>query len=215
MSMRALFVSAFILLTFLTGSTQQKDDNQELQKKYKVFNRILTAGSIAGSIHLNEAGGPGIAWLTGQGFSYGVLEFDVKGKDAFQQSFVGIAFHGLNDTTYEAIYFRPFNFQSTDPVRKSRAVQYIANPLYDWPKLREVYPNKYEQPVSPSPDPNDWFHVRITVETKMVSVYVNGISRPVLVIEPLVPLNGNQIGYWVGNGSGADWKNLTITPAKQ
>src|SRR6202035_5510356 len=108
----------------------------ELQKKYKVVNRIISPGTITGSVHLNEAENPGIAWITGQEFTYGVIELDVKGKDPFQQSFVGIAFHGLNDSTYEAIYFRHFNFQSTDAVRKAHAVQYIADPQYDWPKLR-------------------------------------------------------------------------------
>jgi hypothetical protein len=215
MNMRALIISASILLTLLNCSSQQKGDSQELQKKYKVVNRIISPGTITGSIHLNEGENPGIAWIAGQEFTYGVIELDVKGKDAFQQSFVGIAFHGLNDTTYEAIYFRPFNFQSADPVRKAHAVQYIANPLYDWPKLRAAYPNKYEQPVSPPPDPDDWFHVRITVETKKISVYVNNNNNAALVVEPLVPLNGKQIGYWVGNGSAGDWKNLTITAAKR
>ncbi|MDP9042313.1 MAG: hypothetical protein M3N30_10055 [Bacteroidota bacterium] len=213
--MWTLNVSAFILLTISNCSGQQKADGQGLQTKYKVVNRIISQETTTESIHLNEAPGSGIAWITGQEFTYGVIEFDLKGKDAFQQSFVGIAFHGFNDTTYESVYFRPFNFQTTDPVRKAHAVQYIANPLYDWPKLRADYPNKYEQPVSPSPDPNDWFHVRIVVETKKISVYINANNQPSLVVEPLMPLYGNQIGYWVGNGSAGDWKNLIITPAKQ
>jgi hypothetical protein len=212
--MRDLIVAHSILLIALSCYSQQKANSKEFQNKYKVVNRIITPGAMTGSVHLNEAEGPGIAWISGQEFSYGVIEFDVKGKDDFQRSFVGFAFHGLNDTTYEAVYFRPFNFQSADPVRKLHAVQYIANPLYDWPKLREAYPNKYEQPVTPPPDPNDWFHVRITVEQNKISVYVNTNIKPVLVVEPLVPLNGKQIGYWVGNGAGGDWKNITITPAK-
>lgn len=215
MNKQAFFFSATILLTVLNCSSLQKAHGQELQKRYKVINRTITPGMTTGSVHLNEVEGPGIAWLTGREFSYGVIEFDVKGKDAFQRSFVGFAFHGLNDTTYEAIYFRPFNFQTTDPARKAHAVQYIANPLYDWPKLRADYPNKYEQPVSPSPDPNDWFHVRIMVDAKRISVYVNANNNPALVVEPLVPLQGKKVGYWVGNGSGGDWKNVTVIPAKQ
>ena len=214
MNTRSFIVTASLLLIISNCSGQQKTDGEELQKKYKVVNRTISPGTLAGSVHLNEAEGPGIAWIRGEEFSYGEIEFDVKGKDAFQQSFVGFAFHGLNDTTYEAIYFRPFNFQSADPARKVHAVQYIADPLYDWPKLRADFPNKYEQPVSPSPDPNDWFHVRLTVEAKKISVYVNGNSKPALVVEPLVPLRGKQTGYWVGNGSGGDWKNLRLTPPK-
>ena len=214
MRIHALIITALILLTIAECSGQQKTDGGELQKKYKVVNRSISPGALAGSLHLNEAEGSGIAWIRGQEFSYGVIEFDVKGKDAFQKSFVGFAFHGLNDTTYEAVYFRPFNFQSTDAGRKSHAVQYIANPLYDWPKLRADYPNKYEQPVSPAPDPNDWFHVRIAVESNKISVFVNSDNKPALVVEPLVPLRGKQMGYWVGNGSAGDWKNLRITNAK-
>jgi hypothetical protein len=178
-----------------------------------VFNRTISSGTVPGAVHLNEADNEGIAWINGQSFAYGVIEFDIRGKDLLQKSFVGIAFHGLNDTAYEAIYFRPFNFRSTDPARKTHAVQWVASPQYDWSKLRTEFPNKYEQPVSPAPDPNDWFHARIVVDSKKISVYVNNNSSPSLVVEPLVPLRGKQIGYWVGNGSAGDWKNLTIKTA--
>ena len=214
MNIRFLFTSSLILLSTLKSFGQQDVISESLQKKYTVFNRVISAGPDNGGVHLNEEEGPGIAWITGQEFSHGTIELDIKGKDLLQKSFVGFAFHGLNDTTYEAIYFRPFNFQSTDPVRKLHAVQYIAGPLYDWSKLRTEYPGKYEQPVSPVPDPNDWFHARITIEPKKISVYVNGNSNPSLVVEPLVPMRGKHIGYWVGNNSAGDWKNLKITPAK-
>jgi hypothetical protein len=202
-------------ISAIQGFGQQSNNDQELQNKYRVINRTINPGTSPGSVHLNEADGPGIAWIREEKFTEGTIEFDIKGKDAFQQSFVGIAFHGLNDTTYEAIYFRPFNFRSTDPNRKAHAVQYIANPQYDWPKLRALYPNKYEQPVSPPPDPNDWFHARIVVEPKKISVFVNANNKPALVVEPLVSPEGSQIGFWVGNGSSGDWKNLTITRGKQ
>jgi hypothetical protein len=183
---------------------------QDLKQQYKVVNRSLIPGPDSGSIHLNEVDGVGIAWLSGKEFTTGSIEFDVKGKDILQHSFVGIAFHGVDDTTYEAVYFRPFNFRATDPVRKAHAVQYIANPTYDWPKLRADYPNKYEQPLSPAPDPDQWIHVRILVESKKVSVYVNDSKVPALTVEPLVNLKGKKIGFWAGNTSGGDWKNLRM-----
>ena len=34
-----------------------------------------------------------------------------------------------------------------------------------------------------------------------------------LVVEELVVFKGRQIDFWVGNGSGGDWKNLKITHA--
>jgi hypothetical protein len=180
---------------------------------FTVVNRTLSIGS-NGSLHLNDVDNAGVAWLNNTRFKNGTIEFDVKGNDKPQGSFVGIAFHGLKDTTYECVYFRPFNFLSADPVRKSHGVQYIAVPKYDWPLLREQYPNKYEQAVVPAPDPNAWFHVRITVTPKKVSVYVNGVQKAMLEVGPLTNTGGTKIGYWVGNGSPGDWKNLKITDAK-
>jgi hypothetical protein len=206
MSVKACLSIAIWLMVCPRSFGQQKAP----QDAYKVVNRTVTSDGGVGSIHLNEVEGVGIAWIKGREFKEGIIEFDIKGKDAFQQSFVGFAFHGLNDTTYEAVYFRPFNFQSTDPARKLHAVQYIANPTYDWPKLRADYPNKYEQPISPVPDPNGWFHAKIIVTNQKISVFVNGVGQPCLTVIPLVHLAGRQVGYWVGNGSGGDWKNLQI-----
>src|ERR1041385_2764141 len=87
-------------------------------------------------VHLSEASGEGAAYLPGVEFANGLIEFDVRGKDVQQQSFLGIAFHGLDDQTYDAVYFRPFNFKAADPVRHAHAVQYIAQPTYTWQKLR-------------------------------------------------------------------------------
>jgi len=178
-----------------------------------VVNRHLSF-STDGSLHLDEADNAGFAWLNNRQFTYGTIEFDVKGNDKLQGSFVGIAYHGLNDSTYECVYFRPFNFMADDPVRKSHGVQYIAVPKYDWPVLREQHPNKYEQAVMPAPNPNAWFHVRITIGAKKVNVYVNGVPKAALEVEPLVKTGGTKIGYWVGYSSPGDWKNLKITDEK-
>jgi hypothetical protein len=180
---------------------------------FVVFNRQLGFGA-DGSIHLNGVDNEGIAWIKNKQFKNGTIEFDVKGNDKMQGSFVGVAFHGVNDKTYEAVYFRPFNFLSADAVRKSHGVQYLAVPDYDWPLLREKYPNKYEQAIIPAPDPNAWFHVRITVAPKSISVYVNNVQKAMLEVEPLTNTGGTKIGYWVGNGSPGDWKNLKITNTK-
>jgi len=81
-----------------------------------------------------------IVWLKGFSFSTGIVEVDLRGKNVFQQSFLGIAFHGVDTTAYDAIYFRPFNFQSPDTLRKKHTVQYISQPDYPWEKLRAEYP---------------------------------------------------------------------------
>jgi hypothetical protein len=204
--LRALVVS-LLLFCFMQANLLHA---QDMQKQYTVVNRSLTGGNDAGGIHLDEVDGVGIAWINGKKFTRGTIEFDIRGKDKMQGSFVGFAFHGVNDSTYEAIYFRPFNFRAADPVRKGHAVQYIASPKYDWPKLRADFPNKYEQPVSPAPDPDQWFHVRITVADEKISVYINNGDQPSLTVIPLAKTGGKMIGYWVGNTSGGDWKNLRV-----
>lgn len=183
------------------------------QGEYAIYNRHFTVNA-TGVAHMDEAPGDGIAWVKAQAFTEGTIEVDVKGKDVFQQSFVGIAFHGVDDSSFEAIYFRPFNFHSPDPARVFHAVQYVAPPVYDWSKLRQEHPNQYEKPVSPAPDPNDWFHVKIEVSAHLVRVFVNGAGKASLEVVPIVQRPGRKIGYWVGNGSGGEWKNLHITSKK-
>jgi len=176
--------------------------------EYTVVNRSFS--NDRGILHMNEAHGPGIAWIKGVSFTEATIEFDVKGRDVQQQSFVGFAFHGVNDSTYEAIYFRPFNFRSTDPVRKGHSVQYVAEPEYDWKLLRDKFPNKYEQPVLPVPEPNDWFHAKIVVGASRVEVFVNGSTVASLIVEPLVHWNGQLAAFWCGESSDGSWRNLRI-----
>jgi len=194
----------FILLCFVAAGVAVFGQ----KAGYTVVNRSLTDDGKV--IHLGAAEGDGKVWFKGLDFAEGTIEFDIKGKDVQQQSFVGFAFHGVNDSTYEAIYFRPFNFRATDPVRKGHAVQYVAPPQYDWSVLRAKFPNKYEQPVSPVPDPNDWFHAKIVVGANKVEVFVNRNATPSLVVEPIVHRAGRLTGFWVGNGSEGDWKNLRV-----
>lgn len=184
-------------------------------KTVKVYNRevnIVSSGSTGSYIHLNEREGAGIAWLEGVQFTDGVIEFDVKGRNVLQKSFVGIAFHGSNDSTYDAIYFRPFNFKSSEEERRNHSVQYISLPKYDWPKLRSEFPNKYEQPINPSPEPEEWIHCRVVVKNEEVRVFVNNNSGPSLVVKALSAQKGNKIGFWVGNGSDGDFAKFSSNP---
>jgi len=206
-------LSFISLMALLAGLVSCNQNDPEMLKSYKVYNRSITRGKDIGSVHLNDRFSDGVAWIKGKKFKYGIIEFDVKGEDKAGASFVGVAFHGVNDTTYEVIYFRPFNFRAVDPERKAHSVQYIALPHFDWSILRTEHPGEYEQPVSPAPDPNSWFHVRIEVKSENISVYVNGQSTPALNIKPLVKTQGESIGLWAGATSDGDWKNFKITPA--
>src|SRR6185369_10361257 len=88
-------------------------------------------------VHIAVGQGKGVTWLEGPEFSNGVFEVDIRGRDDFQRNFIGIAFHKLNDSTYEDVYFRPFNFRSPDSIRRIHAVQYESNPAWPWNRLRE------------------------------------------------------------------------------
>jgi hypothetical protein len=209
MFIKVLTCTIVVLLSISLCMGQQNHANHGL----RVVNRKIYFKGDNGSplvTHLDSGPGDGIAWIEGRSFTIGTIEFDEKGKDVLQQSFVGIAYHGVNDSSFEVIYFRPFNFRSADPARKLHSVQYTAPPSYEWPVLRSEHPNQYEKPVIPEPDPNEWFHVKIEVTENKVSVFVNGNSVPALQVAPLVHSDGKMIGYWVGNGSDGDWKNLLI-----
>jgi hypothetical protein len=162
--------------------------------------------------HLDERDGDGVGWWPNIKFANGTIEFDVRGTNVFQKSFVGVAFHGSDGNTYDAVYFRSFNFQTDDPARRAHGVQYIAYPTYTWDRLRAEHPNKYEHEVSPAPNPSEWFHVRIVVEHPKVRVFANKEEKPCLEVEQLSNRKSGWAGIWVGNGSGGDFANLKITP---
>jgi len=184
-------------------------------KGFKVFNRSVSSFSEGArkGVRLSESAGDGVAYLEGIDFANGTIEFDVKGKDVPQQSFVGVAFHGVDGTTYDAIYFRPFNFRAEDPGRRSHGVQYISHPTYTWQKLRTEQPDKYEHAVDPVPDPNAWFHARVVVASPKVSVFVGDAKEPSLVVNQLSDRRKGSVGLWVGNTAGGDFANLVILPA--
>jgi hypothetical protein len=211
-----LFLILILTTTQLLLAQTNKPDLGNLTA-WQVVNRKVEQIDEAGKkgVRLNEASGDGLLILKGSGFSGGTIEFDVKGKNVLQQSFVGFAFHIQNETTYDAVYFRPFNFMNADTARRSRAVQYVFHPEYTWDKLRAVSPGKYENKVNPVPDPDGWFHVKIVVEGNKVKAFVNNSTKPSLEVEKICKFNNGQFGFWVGNNSSGSFSNLVITPSKK
>lgn len=151
----------------------------------------------------------GIVWLKGIQFSKGTIEVDLRGKDVQQRSFLGIAFHGVDTATYDAIYFRPFNFQTADPVRKVHAVQYVSLPKFTWQYLRSEFNGVYEKGIVPPPSPTEWLHIKIVVGEADIKVYVNNAGTPSLNVQKLNNRQDGKIGLWVYDLPG-DFANLTI-----
>ncbi len=209
----------FILLTSFVLFAQKDSMVPDLSKiitgeGWKIFNRAATALSEDNKnfIRLDEKPGDGAVWLEDFVFTNGTIELDVRGKDVFQKSFLGVAFHGLDEKTYDAIYFRPFNFKN--PARMTHSVQYISHPINTWQKLRAEFPETYEKMINPAPDPNGWFHVTIMINQPEVKVFVNNAETPSLTVKQLSEQKSGKIGLWVGNGSGGDFANLKIMQTK-
>jgi hypothetical protein len=181
----------------------------------RTVNRTHTVVQESGRsvVRLDAKEGEGMAILAGAPFVEGTIELDIRGEDVQQRSFVGVAFGVQDDSTYEAVYFRPFNFRAADTARAKRAVQYVSQPKYPWPKLREESPGKYEQPVQPVPDPTSWVRMRLVVTPTQVSVYANGGDEPDLVVTRLGDVKPGPVALWVGNNSRGDFSNLTIISA--
>jgi hypothetical protein len=197
------------------GGAQRIDlAERQASGKLKIVNREgTTVEGRKDGVHLSAKPGNGLAWIDGSDFAEGTIEVDVRGRDVPQQSFVGIAFHGKDDTTYEAVYLRPFNFRSADPVRHQHAVQYIAPPDYDWPRLRKEFPEEFENPVDPAIVPTGWVPLRVVVKGSAIQIFVGPAKTPALEVRKLGGLERGEIGLWTGNNSDGDFANLRVAPS--
>ena len=153
-------------------------------------------------------------WLEGVNFREGTIECEILGKSSPRGSnFLGIAFHGKDDTTFECVYFRPFNFRAENPENSRHAVQYISHPQWTWQKLRAEKTGQYEKPIAPPPDGDAWFRAKIVVTAGKVSVFVNDAPRPSLEVDRLGTQSEGKVAIWGGDaGEGGYFTNLRITP---
>ena len=179
-------------------------ENLEVDGKRAV--RLIAEGDSANGI-------VGLALPAGLSFATGIIEIDLKGKNVRQRSFLGVAFNVADEKTFEAVYFRPFNFRAEEPMR-SRAVQYVAWPVNTWEHLRKNTPGRFEDSVNPVPDPDGWFHAKIEVTEGEVRVFVNEANEPSLVVRRLA-MGGNSrpAGLFVDSAEGI-YANFKITPYK-
>ena len=152
-----------------------------------------------------------LALVEGVEFGEGTLELDLKGRGKVERCFLGIAFNVADAKTFEAVYFRPFNFLRDG--FQDHSVQYVSWPVNTWEKLRSEKPGQFEAPVKPIPDPSGWFHARIEVTKQKVSVWVDDARQPSLVVNRLAGREKGGIGLWV-DSRGGTFRNFKIVPAK-
>jgi hypothetical protein len=148
-------------------------------------------------------------------FRDGVIEVDLAGQPAASASvgargFIGIAFRIQPDGRYEYIYLRPTNGRADDQVRRNHSTQYGSYPDFDFARLRQESPEKYESYVDLQP--GVWIKYKIEVEGRKVRLYVNGAVQPSLIVNDLKldPPEGG-VALWVGPGTEGYFSNLRIT----
>ncbi|SFE09614.1 hypothetical protein [Flavobacterium phragmitis] len=209
------YIFTLILLPcFLFGQRKQVIELANLYKrgKLKSVNREIKIVSSDSGTYLKilENKKEGIVWLPVRDFKNGTIEIEMRGQDVFQRSFIGIAFHGVNDSNYDAVYFRPFNFSSKDSVRRIHAVQYISHPDFTWEKLRKQRNAVFEKEIINPPNPNDWFIMKLIIDSTTVRAYVNNADRPALTVQKLSSRASGKIGLFTADSSGGDFKIVKI-----
>lgn len=207
-------VTALVLLYSFTASAQVYDLVKAYQNKsITIANRSVTLlpSSDRAGLHTDERTNDGVIWVSKSDFTTGGIDVDIRGKNKPGENFIGVAFHGVNDSTFDVVYFRPFNFQSDDPEHKAHQVQFCSPPDYSWYRLRTEHPGVYENALSEPVDPDQWFHARIIVTDTDVTVYVNKSSTPSLHAQLLNARKGGKVGLWVGYKSGGDFSDLSFS----
>lgn len=208
--MKTLNITCFLVVLAVSNVTAQTFDLTKALKENKIVPaRASTQVSVSDESR-HAVSILGIAYLKDVNFTEGTIEVDIRGNDQMQATFPGILFHSADTLTHDAIYFRPFNFQSADPVRKIHAVQYVSAPDFPWKLLRDTKNGQYEKAVTPAPGPNDWFHAKIVVKGKEITVYVNDSTTPSITVTKLNDRKTGGIGFVNDGSKPGEFANLVI-----
>ena len=207
----------FIAFFLALGVFAQKEQKLNLHKllknnKLNIINReAKPIDSLSKNyIKLLENKGEGIVWLPIKDFKNGTIKIEMRGKDEYRKSFIGIIFHVQDDTTYDAIYCRPANFFAKDSIVRTYAIQYVSHPVYTWRKIRERKEKFYEKEIINPPNPNGWFTMTLVILDKNVKAFINDAKEPSLDLIKLTNYQNGKIGIFLGDGSGGDFRNVYV-----
>ena len=160
---------------------------------------------------------PGIKLLPDTDFQDGVIEADIALKittppGVRYPGFVGIAFRARDTSHYELFYLRPGNSDAPDQLQRNHALQYVSEPDFGWYPLRRAWPSVYESNADLAFE--KWTKVRIEVAGRSAKLFVNGSTKPNLVVDGLKgeDLHG-AVGLWGYTNEEAYFSNVKITPA--
>lgn len=191
-------------LTVNLSDEYSKSNMSIVNREISIFQGDVSA------VELNAQIGDGLALIEELEFSEGEIKIELLGENNPGKSFIGIAFNIENDSTYEAIYFRPFNFVAEEKIRKEHMVQYIYHPEFTWRKLRQERTGEFENEILTPPNPDDWFKAKIIINNETVRVFVNESKIAALEINRLSTPKSKKIGLWTGFNSSGRFRNLQI-----
>lgn len=163
------------------------------------------------------ASGGGIIVLPDTMFHNGAIELELSGKPraggtfADARGFVGVAFRvAAGASQHECFYLRPTNARADDQLRRNHSVQYISFPDFEWNRLRQETPGKYESYVDLVP--GEWTKIKVEVSGSKARLYVHGASQPVLVVNDLkLGDTKGSVALWIGVGTEAHFTNLRVS----
>jgi hypothetical protein len=219
MSLKPTIPLLFIFSAFFMQSADaqkvKKYDLVKLLKANKLDTAAVPQTHILDDAQKHAISTIGTVWLKDVNFKEGTIDIDLRGKDEFLKSFLGIAFHAKDTATYDVVYFRPFRFRSTDPPTRKWSVQYMSMPNFDYDKLRKAQPGIYENDIIQAPRATDWFHATIVIKDDWITVYVNRSATPSLKVKKLNDNTDGKIGLWSSKGAlSGDFANLSIRSSK-
>ena len=107
----------------------------------------------------------------------------------------------------------PTNGRADDQVRRNHSTQYSSHPGYDFARLRQESPEKYESYVDL--EPGAWTKFRIEIDGRKARLYVHGAEQACLIVNDLkIEPREGAIALWVGPGTEGYFTGLNVTPKR-
>jgi hypothetical protein len=208
MKIGILIFNTILTVTLFTSCSEKEirlsKENLQLASNIEISISEKPENTI--KLHAKPLGG--MAILKNVNFNNGTIDLELKGENNPGKSFVGIAFNIQNDSTYESIYFRPFNFGSKE--KKGNAIQYISQPKNTWSYLRKNFKGQYESEYINPPSGDDWFSISVKIDPERVSVYDKKTNTELLSVERLEKQVSDKVGLWTGNNSKGEFRKVVL-----
>lgn len=204
-------IVCFAMMIILLAPSCKLTQNIKLDDAdFEMVNRPAISVNDQKAVEIKAMDGAGLAMINELDFEKGAIEIQIKGENKPGQSFVGLAFNVQDEGTYEAIYFRPFNFLSDEKIRREHGIQYIHPPNYEWQILRKEHEGVYEAEFHAAPNPDGWFKIRLNISPTMVEVVDSRNGKLLLSVERLAKQQSNKIALWTGHQSKGAFQKLQL-----